>query len=76
MRLTIEYTNEDKLYAYPRRKLYAEIPNDSSIEDIMDALHGLLVGMSWDAEVVVDQLYGWCVERMPSDDKTPLEDAP
>jgi len=71
MRITVEYTHEDEeLIPYPFCKFTAEIPNDASIETIMDSLHGMLVGMAWNSDMILSRIRNWADERIP-DDKTP-----
>lgn len=66
MRITVEYTHEDEEFLpYPHRKFTAEIPNDADIETIMDSFHGMLVGMTWNSDMVLSRIRNWADERIP-----------
>ena len=67
MRITIEYTDTHPLLPYPPRKFTAEMPNDVGVDDIIDAMYGLLVGMTYHPDVIVEHVLDWALEHDTSD---------
>lgn len=55
------------------KTLTAELPWDSGLEDIFEAINGLLVGTGWRSEWVVSGFKEYAEDRMPEESKNTCE---
>lgn len=54
-----------KITSWTGEEMTWEGPWDSNVEDILNGLYGMMVGLTWQPETVVTEMYEWAKEKLP-----------